>query len=450
MKEKILIVDDEPQVCESMQVMLERDHAVLTATSGRRALEIMRREEVGLVFLDVKMPGMDGIEALKRIKKQDPGVEVIMITGHKEVDLAVRSFRGGAYHYVFKPVRLEVLKHIIEEIGRKRTLRRQADLLFSERRSSTAKNKLVYCSPAMRRMMAVVKRVAAKDVTVLLTGETGTGKDLLATTIHSISKRKDAPFVAVDCGALSQTLIESELFGHEKGAFTGADKRRLGKFELAQGGTIFLDEVTNLSHNAQATLLRVLEERELARVGGEKAVSIDVRLISASNIDLRAEVKEGKFRRDLLYRLNVVHIAIPPLREREGDVQRLAAYFLGIYATKHGKPRLAFSRKAIKALKKYDWPGNVRELRNVVEKMVVATDGNEISCEHMPLEVFLRDIPATQQSGGEKLSDFHEELDRRVLSAFLRKYDNNAIRVAAALGIHRNTLSKKMKELGMK
>ncbi|KAA0225383.1 sigma-54-dependent Fis family transcriptional regulator [Fimbriimonadia bacterium ATM] len=377
MKEKprILVVDDEPNIRRILQAALERSgYVVTTAESGEHALELLANTDYTLVISDVLMPGITGVELLKRIKSKKPDVPVLIVTAFGTIPQAVEAIRAGAADYITKPFDLDAMrKHVaywISQTKKPKSATKPAN-------TPSGLDDIIGESPAMQEVFDLVRRIADSTATVLITGESGTGKERIARAIHKCSTRSDKPFVAVSCAALPETLLESELFGHEKGAFTGADTPKPGRFELADGGTLFLDEIGEVPLSIQVKLLRVLQEREVDRLGGTAPKSVDVRLITATNRDLEAAVSEGVFRQDLLYRLQVLHIELPPLRERTEDVEPLALLFLRKYASANGKPLTAIAPDALDLLKAYRWPGNVRELENVVERAVVLAGPGE-------------------------------------------------------------------------
>jgi DNA-binding NtrC family response regulator len=379
----ILVVDDEPGLRESFHLILDEDFEVIDVPDGPAALDVVRSSQVDLVLLDIRLPGMDGIEVLERIKTIDEGVEVVLVTAVRTVRTAVDAMKLGAFDYLTKPFEEEELLSLVRRALERRSLEREVVYLRSELERRNAWE-LVGQHAEMQRLYRLVAQVARTTTTVLITGESGTGKELIARAIHRQGPRRDKPFVAVNPAAIAETLMESELFGHEKGAFTGAYQRKLGKFELAQGGTLFLDEIATLRPELQAKLLRVLQEREIERVGSGQAIKIDVRIISATNADVPAAVAAGSFREDLYYRLNVVHLTVPPLRERTDDIPLLVAHFTRRYNHEFGKRIEGLTPEALDALRAYRWPGNVRELQNVVERSLVLVDGPTIGVDDLP------------------------------------------------------------------
>ncbi|MDO8746449.1 MAG: sigma-54 dependent transcriptional regulator, partial [Thermodesulfovibrionales bacterium] len=384
-KPVILIVDDEEGIRESLSGILEDEgYDVLTADSGEEAVKILRDTSPDLIFLDIWLTGMDGIKTLQEIKAMKPDVSVIMISGHGSIELAVKATQTGAYDFLEKPLSLERVLLVSKRAIEKRTLERENITL---KENLTRKWKLVGESQKIRELREQVEMAARSNSRVLIFGESGTGKEVAARLLHEKSPRDGKPFVEVNCAAIPQELIESELFGHEKGSFTGAFEKKNGKFELADGGTLFLDEIGDMSLQTQAKVLRVIETQEFQRVGGNKNINVDVRIIAATNKDLREEVKKGSFREDLFFRLNVIPLFIPPLRERKDDIPILVEYFLDFLAVEYGKPPRKILLEALKYLQSYDWPGNVRELKNVIERLVIMTPSNIIDAKNLFIPV---------------------------------------------------------------
>ena len=361
----ILVVDDEPGLRESFRLILDDDYEVVDVPDGPAALDVLRSAQVDLVLLDIRLPGMDGIEVLERIKALDESVEVILVTAVKTVRTAVAAMKLGAFDYLTKPFEEDELLSLVRRALERRSLEREVVYLRSELERRHDFDEIVGQHPEVQKLFRLVSHVARTSTTVLITGESGTGKELIARAIHRQSPRRDKPFVAVNPAAIADTLIESELFGHEKGAFTGAFQRKLGRFELAQGGTLFLDEIATLRPELQAKLLRVLQEREIERVGSGRAIKIDVRIIAATNVDLTEAVARGGFRGDLYYRLNVVHLAVPPLRARREDISALVEHFIEQVCADNDRRVKKVASGAMTLLMQHDWPGNVRELKNV-------------------------------------------------------------------------------------
>lgn len=432
----ILIVDDEEPQREALGGYLKkRGFHVLKAGSGEEALELVG-QGIDIAIVDLKLPGMDGLELLNRLKRLDPKIEVLVVTAYGSIETAVVAMKSGAFHYLTKPIDLEELNLLIDRAFEKLELEKEVRLLREELKDLKKVPDIVAESPLMKEVLSLIFRVAPTQATVLLTGESGTGKELLARAIHEASPRKNARFVAISCAAIPETLLESELFGYEKGAFTGAERAKPGKFELADRGTLFLDEVGDLPKTLQPKLLRVIQERELERLGGTRPIKTDVRLIAATNQDLEGKVKDGTFREDLYYRLNVVTIRIPPLRERREDVLPLAYHFLKKFSEEIKKPILGFTREAERLLLSYTWPGNVRELENAVERAVVLTRKNYIEVRDLPI--------ASPEMEEEPLR--LEEVEAKHIKRVLRMTGGNLSKASEILGIHRNTLREKMKK----
>ncbi len=447
---RILIADDEKNIRSGLSRALEMDgYEVFSAEDGQAALKVLLREDIDLIISDLRMPKMTGEELLRRVTSAYPAVPVIILTGHGTVDNAVQAMRDGAYDFITKPVNLERLGLLVKRaLGRRELARKQQELQAEVRRleSRNGGGELLGRSAAIQQVFDKIAQVAPTRASVLITGESGTGKELVTNALHAASPRKDAPLVKVHCAALSESLLESELFGHEKGAFTGAAGRRKGRFELADGGTVFLDEIGEIHPSVQIKILRVLQERSFERVGGEQTIQVDVRIIAATNRDLKAEVEAGRFREDLYYRLNVVNIQLPPLRERADDIPLLASRFLEEVARENGKDVQGFEPKAAMALRSYSWPGNIRELRNVVESAVVMTRNRYISPDDLPVQV--RD---GEDEGAVRipLGIPMAEAEKMILQANLNALKGNKSRTAEILGIGRKTLHRKIHDYGM-
>ncbi len=437
MKASILIVDDEKVQREMLGGYLgKKGYSVHLAASGGDALEAVRNGTVDIVITDQKMPGMSGIELTARLREEHPNVSAVVLTAYGTIGDAVRAMReGGVEDYLTKPVDLEELDIILERIIDRRQLVRENEWLKEQVRRTVKIPGIVYVSDAMREVMSRVARAAESRATVLITGESGTGKELVARAIHNAGDRRDRPFVAVNCAAVPETLIESELFGHEKGAFTGADRRRIGRFEQADGGTLFLDEVGEIPPHVQVKLLRVLQERSFERVGGNESISVNVRIITATNRDLEEEIRNGRFRQDLFYRLNVVSIDIPPLRTRRQDIPVLAEHFIRTYAEEHGKGNKSFTPEALDTLIKYSYPGNVRELGNIIEQAVVLSRGEVITVRDLPPAVAGQQEPVCEGITGLNLDDQVAALERASLDRAMREAEGNKSAAARLLGI---------------
>ncbi len=453
-KPVVLIVDDEPAVREAIELTLEDAYQTFSAAGGRGAMDILRTVTVNMVFLDITMPGQDGLSVLADIKAIDPSVEVVMVSAVNTAEKAVAAMKLGAYDYVVKPFPPEDLLALAEKIVAKQALEKEVAFLRSELAGQSSFGDIVSRDPRMLEIFGLVKKVAGTSSSVLISGESGTGKELIARSLHRESPRRTAPFVAVNCAAIPHELMESEFFGHERGSFTGAHERKIGKFEFAHGGTLFLDEICALPLSLQAKLLRVLQEREIHRVGSARAIRVDARIVAAANMDLAEGARRGSFRSDLYFRLNVVPIALPPLRERRGDIPLLASHFLGRFNRLFRKQVQGFSPRAMEVLRRYGWPGNIRELENLIERLVVLASGNElITIKELPAELFERGVPKVLPPGGVAgwtLKDAREAFERRYLLQVLDQTEGNLSRAAQILGIHRNTLMVKLEELGIR
>ncbi|MGH7335063.1 MAG: sigma-54-dependent transcriptional regulator, partial [Candidatus Rokuibacteriota bacterium] len=410
----ILVVDDDPGLRESFRLILEDDYDVVDAADGPTALEILRSRQVDLVLLDIRLPEMDGIEVLERIKGTDEGVEVILVTAVKTLRTAVAAMKLGAFDYLTKPFDEDELLSVIRRALERRALEREVTFLRSELARRHDFDELVGQHSEMQRLYRLIAQVARTTTTVLIAGESGTGKELIARAIHRQGPRRDKPFVPVNPAALSESLVESELFGHERGAFTGAYQRKLGRFELAQGGTLFLDEIGSLKPELQIKLLRVLQEREFERVGGTRPITLDARVIVATNLDLKQAVAEGRFREDLYYRLSVVPIGVPPLRDRRTDIPLLVRHFIRRFGQQLNRPVEGLSPQALSALMEYSWPGNVRELQNVVERLVGLVDGPTIQLADLPLDLLLPAPSPQRQQPGQSLNEATDEFERQI------------------------------------
>ena len=440
---KILIVDDQSSVRELLRAVLTEDgHAVETTDSGEGAVELLKTSYPDLVITDIRMPGMDGIETLQRIKSASPSTGVIMMTAYASVETAVSAMKLGAFDYITKPIDIDEVRRVV---GKWSEGSREPDEPAGGE-DVAATGDVVGASDALREVLQLAHRVAESDASVLLLGESGTGKDVIAREIHRSSNRARKPLVAVNCSAIPEGLLESELFGHEKGAFTGAVRQKRGKFETADGGTVFLDEIGDMSEALQAKLLRFLQDHIVQRVGGSADVKVDVRVIAATNKDLEAEVAAGNFREDLYFRLNVVTITLPPLRERDGDVPLLIDHFLRVHAPSGGKPK-KMSPGAVRVAMNYDWPGNVRELENAVQRAVVLTRGETIFPEQLPAKVQAQTEgkEGALLSGGKTM----REVERDTIIKTLRQTDGNRTHAAKILGISRRTLQNKIKEFDL-
>jgi DNA-binding NtrC family response regulator len=442
---QILVVDDEAAITESLAAWLREDgYSVDTASSGQEAIEKARLREYAIYFIDLKMPGgLDGIETMTEVKRLQPAASVIVITAYATVDTAVTAMKEGAQEYVVKPCYPQEISLLVERIIRVKKLERENDILRRKLRKRYGFQDLVSKSPRMVEIFELVREIASQRSTVLIRGESGTGKELVARAIHFSGERSDAPFVGVSCAALAESLLESELFGHEKGAFTGAVAQKKGKFELADGGTLFLDEIGDISPKLQVDLLRVLQERRFFRVGGTDEITVDVRVIAATHRDLAADVREGRFRGDLYYRLNVINIVIPPLRERREDIPLLAQEFLSRLSHELGRNVTGISEEALRLLMDHDWPGNVRELANAVERAVVTCKTRALTAEDLD---FLRPAATLVGSGTSLPAGLTlQQLEKEYIALTLERLRGNMTEAAAALGIDRSTLYEKVK-----
>jgi DNA-binding NtrC family response regulator len=466
---KILIVDDEEAARYGM-VRALKNYAVLEAASVEEARREVARVRPALILLDINLPGASGLTYLRELAATIDAPPVVMVTAHGSERTAVEAIKAGAYDYLAKPFEVDELRLVVKNALEASELRHENEKLRAELKSVRGAGELLGASERMRRIYDLIAKVSMTDVTVLIVGESGTGKELVARAIHEESAhRRNGDFIAMNCAALPTELIESELFGHEKGAFTGAAGQRKGKFELAQGGTIFLDEIGDMSLNTQAKLLRVLEERKIERLGGSHSIPVDVRIISATNRDLASSVASEKFRADLFYRLRVVEISLPPLRERSEDIPLLAENFLATYAGKYRLNCGEVSAEAMKMLVRYEWPGNVRELRNVIERSAVLCEGKSLRAEDLPEEIrvnrqaerssdnFHRASPTAANEAIESmqipyLSDFREarrEFERAYIEQVLKDTGGNVTRAAERVGMHRQSLQQKLKDLGL-
>ena len=447
MKFTILIIDDEKNIREGLGAAFEMEgYEVRLATNGKEGLDLIAKGDIDLVITDLRMDGISGEEVLRRVTTETPGIPVIVLTGHGSIDAAVDAMRNGAYDFLTKPLNLDRLSMLVKRALERRELSLQHTQLKAEVSSAHTLDNMIGKSGEMQKVFTLIKKVAPTKASVLITGESGVGKELVADAIHNLSPRSAHEMIRVHCAALSETLLESELFGHEKGAYTGAEKMQKGRFELAHESTIFLDEIGEVNASVQVKLLRVLQDHKIIRVGGEKTIDIDVRVIAATNRDMEKEVKEGRFREDLYYRLNVVHIAVPPLRERRDDIPLLLNAFLKEYAKENGKNITGIDNRARALLYKYDWPGNIRELRNCIESAVVMCGGNEITPEDLPPTVSAsKDVPSITIAVGTTLDD----AEKAIICENLAANKGNKSKTADILGIGRKTLHRKLQEYGI-
>jgi DNA-binding NtrC family response regulator len=439
----ILIVDDEFSVRDSLYRWFLKDgYQVTAAENADEALQAMEEHRYEIALVDIKMPGMDGLTLQEHVHRIDSRVAVIMVTAFASVDTAVRALKQGAFDYVVKPIDPDQLSHLVRRALEQRRLREENAQLRETIDGVVAGDQIVGESPPMRKVMELVGHVSQTDATVLIRGESGTGKEVIARAIHARSKRRYLPLVSFNCGALPESLLESELFGHEKGAFTGAQYRHKGKIEMADGGTLFLDEVGAIDFKMQVDLLRVLETRELTRVGGTRPIKVDFRVICATNEDLEQSVREGRFREDFYYRINVFTIDLPPLRARRSDVPSLASYFLDRFARQMDKRITRISPEAMDLLMAYDWPGNVRELSNAIERAMVVGRPPAIRPEDLPLRGKVR----TEVPDGETLA----EMEKRYIAAVLERTSGNVTRAAEILNVDRVTVYNKIRKYGLR
>jgi len=451
---KLLIVDDDPGHLTTLKTIARSwGYSVDTADDGDAAVDRVKAESFDLVLMDVRMARMSGIQALEKIQRFNPAIPVIIMTAYSSVESAVEALKLGAYDYLIKPLDFEVLKMTIERACEHAGLKAENKQLKEHLSAGFKTTNIIGKSNAMKALLDMLAMVAPSEATVLITGESGTGKELIARSLHFNSHRKDNPLVIVNCAAITETLLESELFGHEKGSFTGADRRREGRFMQANQGTIFLDEIGETSATMQAKLLRVLQEKQIQRVGGEEVLDVDVRIVAATNLDLKAEVAQGRFREDLFYRLNVMALNVPPLRERMDDIPLLAHHFLERYSEKNRKSAKGFSPLAMDMLLKYDWPGNVRELENTVERAVILLTGDHITEKQLPLNIVENHpeseraaiAPPPQMDGTRSL----EEIEKEAILATLEATGGNKSETARRLGITRKTLHNKLRGYGI-
>ncbi|PKL25527.1 MAG: transcriptional regulator [Spirochaetae bacterium HGW-Spirochaetae-3] len=447
MKFTILIVDDEKNIREGLGEYLRLDgYDVELAADGKEGVQAADRGDVDLVITDLRMPGLSGGELLRHVASRYPSVPVIVLTGHGTVEDAVDAMRNGAYDFITKPVNLDHLSILVKRALERRELARRNEELLEEVESQRRTSTIVGKTPAISRIFDLVRRVAPTKASVLITGESGVGKELVADAIHNLSPRADKPFIKVHCAALAESLLESELFGHEKGSFTGAQARKKGRFELANEGTLFLDEIGEINQNVQIKILRVLQDRRFERVGGEDTIETDVRVVAATNKDLKKEIAAGTFREDLYYRLNVVNIHVPPLRERKDDIPLLAGAFLKEFSDDNGKALVGFDPKARAALYAYAWPGNVRELRNCIESAVVMASSGLVTLDDLPPGISMSAADSDMRvPPGSSLADAERILIRETLAA----QAGNKSRTAEILGIGRKTLYQKIQDYGL-
>ena len=450
-KLNILIVEDGRSQREMLRdFLISEGHRVMEAENGETAIKSVLNSPFDLILLDYKMPGMDGLEVLKEVKRINHEIDVVIITAYGTIETAVEAIKVGAIDYITKPIELDELLILVDRVAERRGLIRENELLKQELgKTGVTAEKIIYKSAQMVELINMASRVSSSRASILIQGESGTGKELLARLIHQLSPRLHKPIVVVNCGALQENLLESELFGHEKGSYTGASSRRIGRFEEADGGTLFLDEIGELSPSIQVKLLRFLQEREISRLGSNINIAVDVRIISATNRDLETQVKEGSFREDLFYRLKVVAISLPPLRERKEDLPALLDHFMEKFARENGRNIQGMTAEARDLLLKYDYPGNVRELVNIMERAVVIARDNYITVSDLPFK-----SDSFTESSGKRLSgslrDSLEELEKHLISEALTKAADNQSKAAEILGMSERMLRYKLKKYDLK
>ncbi len=449
----ILVVDDDPGHLTTLKTIIKSwNYSVTTATDGTEAVTLVKERPFDLILMDIRMAEMSGIEALRLIQEYNPSIPVLIMTAYSSVETAVEALKAGAYDYLTKPLDFEVLKLTLERTLEHSSLKTENEQLRDKMRSGFRLDDIIGSSRPMRELIDMLAMIAPSEATVLITGESGTGKELVAKAIHHNSSRREQDLVIVNCAALAETLLESELFGHEKGAFTGADRRREGRFMQADKGTIFLDEIGETSPAMQAKLLRALQEKEIQRVGAEETLPVDVRIIAATNRNLEEAVEKGAFRNDLYYRLNVVALHVPPLRNRQDDIPLLARHFMEKYARKNRKDVRGFSPLAMDMLIKYSWPGNVRELENTIERGVVLLAGEHITEKELPQTItgpYSETSDWVPQQRPEVVNRPPEEVEREAILATLEATGGNKSETARRLKINRKTLHNKLKEYGV-
>ena len=450
----ILVVDDEESIRTSLAGILEDEgYATQCAVDGVEALELAKKELPDLVLLDIWMPRLDGMDTLKKLKELYPDLAVVMMSGHGTIETAVRSTKMGAYDFIEKPLSLEKVIVTVANVLSMRRLREENDSL---RGLVLQDHEMVGTSPLLKQLREEIALVAPSNASVLITGENGTGKELVARAIHYHSPRRDNPFMEINCAAIPEELIESELFGHERGAFTGAVAQKKGKFELADGGTMFLDEIGDMSLKTQAKVLRVLQERKFERVGGTRTLEVDVRIVAATNKVLDEEIRAGNFREDLFYRLNVVSLKVPPLRERSADIPALIAHFLQMFSRREGRQQKMMEPEAVAHMKQYDWPGNVRELKNIIERLVIMAAGQTISVSQLP-DYIAGGEEARGLGGGRldsvlernSLREAREEFEKEFIIQKLEEHDWNISKTAESIELERSNLHRKIKSYGI-
>ena len=452
---KILLIEDDPGSREALLILLRGSgFAMKECSSGKEGLQLLTGEPFDIVISDLFLPDMNGIDILTQVKRDSPRTEVILITGHGSVETAVKAIKAGAFHYITKPLNIEELRIIIDKAVEKGQLLSENVYLKKQLQEKYEFTNIIGNSQAMQQLFSRMKRIIKTDSTVLILGESGTGKELVAKAIHFNGSRKDRPFVAVNCSAIPENLLESELFGHAKGAFTGAIKEKVGKFEAANLGTIFLDEIGTLPMHLQTKLLRVLQEQEIERVGSNRQIKLDVRVVSATNVNLEQEVQRGNFREDLFYRLNVIPVLIPPLRERIEDILPLTRHFLEKNCRAMQRPIMHLEKEALEALESYPWNGNVRELENIMERVVALTEGNQITLRDLPSNIAKTYLeregsPTSVTPKGIDMVRTINEIEKKMIAEALQLSGGVKARAALMLSINRTTLVEKMRRLGL-
>ncbi len=445
----ILVVDDDPNIRKILKDLLDKEgFHVLTAPDVDKALTTLDAQDFELVITDLKMPGKSGMDLVTLVKDRKPATPVIMVTAYGDIEVAVAAMKKGAYDFITKPFDENELLNVIKKaLSESRKNKELISVYFDK--ADHALPETIGKAPAIQQVLQTIRKIGPTDSTVLLTGETGVGKELIARAIHLASLRRTSPFVKVNCAAIPETLLESELFGYEKGAFTGAVTNKPGRFEIAQQGTLFLDEIGEIPFHLQAKLLSVLQDKAFERVGGVKTIKVDIRIVAATNQDLQSAVQSGKFRSDLFYRLNVVPIYIPPLRERKDDLIPLVDYFLKKFTTKHQRKIHHVSPEVIASFSNYDWPGNIRELENILERMVLMSEGETLSLDSLPPEIRGTGARSSSHTLKEKLGDISHVTEKQMIIDALNKTDQNRTKAAGLLGISRRTLQNKIKEYGL-
>jgi len=446
----VLIVDDDEGMRDTLTAILKREYRILSASTGEAALPILNREDVDLMLLDVRLPGISGFEVLRIVKENYSLVEVLMISAITEIETAVQAMKHGAYHYINKDFDYDQLRSLVGNASERQDLNRQVLTLSAQVADQTEREFVVGPSKSARDIVDLVQKIAKLSATVLILGESGTGKELLARFIHRQAGDPEAPFIPINLAAVPRDLVESTLFGHERGAFTGAHRQQLGKFELASNGTLFLDEIGDLRLDLQAKLLRAIQEGEIERVGGAKPIKTEFRLITATNVDLEKAVKEGRFREDLFYRINVIPIKLPPLRDRAADVPQLAEFFLRRYNTRFRKRIQGITEPTMALLTKYWWPGNIRELENLIERLVAVSDKEYISDEDLPLEFHFAQLEPKGTRSGSLFEEATNTFERNFILRALEKNGGNVAGTAEYLGIPLSTLKYKMDKLDVR